>query len=125
MRVPSLVLLMATLFGCVSSQPYTGSEQSARELLLGQWILKGESTTITFSSDGSGSLETYIESGHVTLDSEFIWKVKGNKLSTKPSLECPDNRARGMYIIHETNGPNVVIKGSNSRRVLTLVSKDI
>ena len=125
MRVPSLVLIISILFGCVNNQPYTGSDQSARELLIGKWNLEGEATTVTFNSGGSGLIEAYIESGHVTLDSELSWSISGNKLITVPSLESPDKRTREVYILREPKGSSIEIKSINGRRVLTLTAKNI
>lgn len=125
MRASSLAILISFLIGCVHNQPFSGTEESARELLIGHWILEGEATFITFSKNGTGLIEAYIESGHVTLDSELSWSVSGNQLITEPSLESPDKRARETYIIHQPSGASVVIKGINGRRVLTLTAKNI
>lgn len=125
MSAPNLVLIVSILLGCVSNQPYTGSDQSARQLLIGKWSLEGEVTTVTFYPDGSGLIEAYISSGHVTLDSEFSWSISGNKLITEPSLGSPDNRARETYILHEPRSSSIVIKGMNGRRALEFTAKNI
>ncbi|WP_299775905.1 hypothetical protein [uncultured Pseudoteredinibacter sp.] len=125
MRVIGLVFLITFLIGCVHNQPFSGTEESARELLIGQWHLEGEPTSITFNQNGAGLIETYFKPGHVTLDSELTWSVSGNQLITEPALESQDKRARETYIIHQPCGASVVLKSINGRRVLTLTEKNI
>lgn len=120
LRVFGVVVLLNLLISCVHDRPLIGTDELTRESIVGRWYLEREHALIIFNPNGTGLIEAYIESGHVTIDRDFHWSVLDNRLTTEPALRLPSKQARETYIIQQLTETSLAFKKINGWRALKL-----